>query len=96
MRELRIRVALGADQGTVLKTALERVFRLLVIGSGTGIVLGVLATKVLAHIVYRATPKDPWVLGGVMLTMLVVGLISTWIPAQRARAVDPMILVRDE
>ncbi|HEX3661127.1 MAG TPA: ABC transporter permease [Acidobacteriaceae bacterium] len=96
MRELGIRVALGADRRKVLAAALGRAFRLLAVGSIAGIVLGVLAAKVLASIVYQATPKDPWVLGGVVLTMLVVGLIASWIPAQRALAVDPMILLRDE
>ncbi|MGB6691235.1 MAG: FtsX-like permease family protein, partial [Terracidiphilus sp.] len=96
MRELGIRVALGADRRNVLTAALERAFRLLLIGSAAGMVLGVLATKVLSHIVYQATPKDPWVLGGVVLTMLGLGLIASWIPAQRALAVDPMILLRDE
>ena len=58
--------------------------------------LGVLATKVLSFIVYQATPKDPLVLGGVVLTMLVLGLLAAWIPAQKALAVDPMILLREE
>jgi ABC-type antimicrobial peptide transport system permease subunit len=89
-------VALGADQRKVLGAALGRAFRLLLIGSGAGMVLGVLATKVLASIVYQATPRDPWVLCGVVLTMLGVGLIAAWIPAQRALGVDPMILLRDE
>ena len=96
MRELGIRVALGADERKVLTAALGRSFRLLAIGSATGLILGVLATKLLSYIVYEATPKDPWVLGGVILTMLVLGLIASWIPAQRALAVDPMILLREE
>ncbi len=96
LRELGIRVALGADQRKVLAAALGRAFRLLATGSAAGIVLGLLAAKVLASIVYQATPKDPWVLGGVVLTMLLVGLIAAWIPAQRALAVDPMILLREE
>jgi ABC-type antimicrobial peptide transport system permease subunit len=96
MRELGLRVALGADQRKVLTAALGRSLRLLTIGSVCGIILGVLATKVLSYIVYQATPKDPWVLGGVTVTMLVLGLIASWIPAQRALAVDPMILLRDE
>jgi predicted permease len=96
MRELGIRVALGADQRKVLAAALGRSLRLLVIGSVSGMVLGLLATKLLSYIVYEATPKDPWVLGGVVLTMLVLGLIASWIPAQRALAVDPMMLLRDE
>jgi predicted permease len=96
MRELGIRVALGADQWKVLTAALGRSLRLLTIGSVCGMILGLLATTVLSYIVYQATPKDPWVLGGVIVTMLMLGLIATWIPAQRALAVDPMILLRDE
>lgn len=96
MRELGIRVALGADQRKILAAALGRALRLLSIGSLCGLALGLLATKVLSYIVYEATPKDPWVLGGVIITMMGLGLISSWIPAQRALAVDPMILLRDE
>jgi ABC-type antimicrobial peptide transport system permease subunit len=96
MREFGIRVALGANQRKVLGAALGRAFRLLVIGSMAGMILGVLATRVLSSIVYQATPRDPIVLGGVVLTMLAVGLVAAWIPARRALAVDPMILLREE
>jgi predicted permease len=96
LRDLGIRVALGANRREVLGAALGRAFRLLAIGSAAGIILGVLATRVLSYIVYQATPSDPIVLGGVLLTMLVVGLVAAWIPARHALAVDPMILLREE
>ncbi|HUA96982.1 MAG TPA: FtsX-like permease family protein [Terracidiphilus sp.] len=96
LRELGIRVALGARQAEVLRAALGRVFRLLAIGSAAGIVLGVLATKLLSYIVYQATPRDPLVLGGVAVTMLLLGLVAAWLPASRALAVDPMMLLREE
>lgn len=96
LRELGIRVALGANQREVLGAALGRAFRLLAIGSVAGMILGVLATRVLSFIVYQATPKDPVVLGGVILTMLAVGLVAAWIPARHALDVDPMILLREE
>jgi hypothetical protein len=96
MRELGIRVALGAGQGQVLRASLGRAFRLLAIGSLVGLVLGVLATRVLSHIVYQATPRDPLVLGGVCLTMMLLGMIAAWIPARRALAVDPLVLLREE
>jgi predicted permease len=96
MREIGIRMALGADQRKILGAALGRAFRLLAIGSVAGVVLGLMATQVLSYIVYEATPRDPLVLGGVVLTMMVLGLIAAWIPAQRALAVDPMILLRQE
>ena len=96
LREFGIRIALGANQRKVLGSALGRSFRLLAIGSVAGMILGVLATRVLSFIVYQATPKDPVILGGVVLTMLCVGLLAAWLPARRALAVDPMILLRDE
>ena len=96
LRELGIRVALGASQRKVLGAALGRAFRLLAFGSAAGLILGVLATRVLSYIVYQATPKDPIVLGGVVFTMLILGLVAAWIPARHALAVDPMILLREE
>jgi predicted permease len=96
LRELGIRVALGASQRQILRTSLGRSLILLAAGSVTGLVLGLLATKVLGYIVYQATPKDPIVLAGVGATMLLLGLVATWIPARRALAVDPLVLLRDE
>jgi ABC-type antimicrobial peptide transport system permease subunit len=96
LRELGIRVALGAQRKQVLRTALGRAFVVLGAGSLAGIALGVLATRVLSFIVYQATPKDPVVLGGVVLAMLLLGLFAAWIPAQKALGVDPMILLREE
>jgi predicted permease len=96
LRELGIRIALGAQRKAVLKAALGRVFRLLAFGSAAGLVLGVGATKLLSYIVYQATPRDPVVLGGVVLTMLGLGLVAAWIPAKRALAADPLALLREE
>ncbi len=59
-------------------------------------ILGVLATCVLSSIVYLATPKDPVILGGVILPMLCVGLVAALVPARRALAVDPIVLLREE
>jgi ABC-type antimicrobial peptide transport system permease subunit len=96
LRELGIRIALGARRQEVLRTALGRAFVLLSAGSIAGMVLGVLASKVLSFIVYQAAPRDPLVLAGVALAMLRLGLSATWIPAQRALAVSPNILMREE
>jgi predicted permease len=96
LKELGIRIAIGAQPGEVLQAALGRALRLLVIGSAAGLLLGILATRVLASIVYQATPRDPLVLAGVVLAMLLLGLLATWIPAQRALSVDPLTLLREE
>jgi predicted permease len=96
MKEFGIRVALGARRTAVLESALGRAVRLLAVGSGAGLVLGILASRVLASIVYQATPRDPIVLFGVVVAMSLLGLFATWIPAQRALRVDPMMLLREE
>lgn len=96
LRELGIRIAMGAQRGEVLGAALGRAFRLLAFGSVAGLVLGLAATKVLSYIVYQASPRDPLVLGGVVLIMLLLGLLASWIPAQRALAADPMMLLREQ
>jgi ABC-type antimicrobial peptide transport system permease subunit len=96
LRDLGIRVALGAHRKEVLQAALGRAFKLLAYGSAAGLLLGILATRVLALIVYQATPRDPLVLSGVVLAMALLGLVAAWIPARRALSVDPMILLREE
>jgi len=58
--------------------------------------LGILASRVLAMIVYQASPRDPLVLAGVVLAMLLLGLLATWIPARRALSIDPLVLLREE
>jgi predicted permease len=96
LRELGIRMALGAQRKEVLRAALGRAFKLLAFGSAAGLLLGILASRVLASIVYQATPRDPLVLAGVVLAMAMLGLLATWIPARRALSIDPMILLREE
>jgi predicted permease len=96
LRELGIRMALGAGRRQILRASLGRAFRLLTIGSLAGVALGVLATRVLSFIVYQATPKDPLVLAGVCATMLLLGVVAALIPARRALGTDPLILLRDD
>jgi predicted permease len=96
LREFGIRLALGAQRIHVLRASLGRPFRLLAYGSVAGLLLGILASRVLAFIVYQATPRDPWVLSGAVLAMSLLGLVATWIPAQRALSLDPLMLLRDD
>jgi predicted permease len=96
LKELGIRMALGAQRKEVLQAALGRAFKLLACGSFVGLLLGILASRVLSFIVYQATPRDPLVLAGVVLAMALLGLLATWIPARRALSIDPAILLREE
>jgi predicted permease len=96
MRELGIRAALGAHRGQLMRAALGRPLLVLLSGSAAGLGLGVLASRLLAALVYAATPRDPLVLVGAVASMTLIGLIATWIPARRALAVNPAQLLREE
>src|SRR6202046_1919906 len=96
LRELGIRMALGAQRKEVLQAALARPFKLLALGSAAGLALGILASRVLAAMCYQATARDPVVMAGVVVALALVGLLATWIPAQRALSIDPAALLREE
>jgi len=96
MKELGIRVALGANQKQVLSAALGRPMVLLGVGSLLGLLAGVSASRLLQQIVYQANPSDPAVVLGASLTMALLGVAASAIPAKRALAVDPSKLMRDE
>jgi predicted permease len=96
LREMGIRVALGAQRMQVLRAALGRTVLLLGIGSVAGLVLGALGTRVLASIVYQATVYDPVVLAGAIAAMVLIGTMAAAVPARRAVSVEPAILLRDE
>jgi predicted permease len=96
LRELSIRVALGAQSKQILSAALGRMLVLLASGSLVGMLLGVAASRVLSAIVYQATAQDPFVLAGVALTVLFTGLISVAGPVRRALHIDPANLLREQ
>jgi predicted permease len=96
MKELGIRVALGARTRHVMSLAVGRPIVLLGIGSLVGMLLGVFASRLLGEIVYQANPRDPVVLVGAVLTMALLGIAASAIPALRALAVDPSKLMREE
>jgi len=96
MRELSIRVALGAQGKQILSAALGRMLTLIAVGSGLGLILGMGTSRVLSHIVYQASAQDPFVLIAVALTILVTGSLSVAGPVRRALHVDPANLLREE
>jgi len=96
LRELGIRIALGAVRGQLIQAALARPFIVLVTGSLAGLVLGILASRLLAAVVYEASPRDPLVLLGAVASMILIGLIATWIPARRALTINPAQLLRED
>jgi hypothetical protein len=96
MKELGIRVSLGARAMHVMRTAVGRPIVLLVVGSLAGLLLGVFASRLLGQIVYQANPRDPVVVIGAVLIMALLGIAASAIPALRALAIDPSKLLREE
>jgi predicted permease len=96
MKEFGIRVALGARTKHVMSAAIGRPIVMLGLGSLAGLLSGVFACRSLEQIIYQANPRDPLVIGGAMLTMALLGIVASAIPALRALTVDPSKLLREE
>ena len=96
IKELGIRVALGASRAQVTSAAVGRPIVLLGLGSAVGLLSGVFASRLLGQIVYKANPRNPVVVCGAVLTMALLGIAASAIPASRALAVDPSKLMREE
>jgi predicted permease len=96
LRELSIRVALGAQAKQILSAALGRMLILLATGSVAGILLGVATSKILSAIVFQATAQDPFVLVAVAFTILLTGTLAVAGPVRRALRVDPAHVLREQ
>lgn len=94
--ELALRMALGAERGTVLKLVVRDAMRVTLIGilAGTGVGLG--AGRVIANYLYGVSPSDPltYLLMGIGLAG--ISLLACFLPARRATKVDPMVALRYE
>jgi predicted permease len=96
LRELSIRVALGAQAKQILSAALGRMLILLASGSVIGIVFGVAASRLLSAIVYQASAQDPFVLASVAVTTVLTGSLSVAGPVRRVLHADPATLLREQ
>ncbi len=93
-REIGIRLAIGARPGDVIRLVVLRTLVLLGVGAVAGVAIVLAAGRTLASVVYDASPRDPLVLAGVGLTLLVIGIASCWAPVRRALAVNPTDALR--
>ncbi len=96
LRELSIRVALGAQTKQILSAALGRMLILLGSGCAVGIVLGAAGSHLLSAVVYQASSQDPFVLVAVALTMAFTAILSAAGPVRRALHIDPANLLREQ
>ena len=94
--EIGIRMALGAQGQDVLRLVVGQGMRLVAIGLGLGLIGAWLLSRALASQLYGITPQDPLTYASVAGLLAVVALTASWLPAQRATRVDPMLSLRSE
>ena len=95
-REIGIRLALGAQRADVLRMVLADALKLVGLGLAAGIVGALAGSRVMHAILFNTPPNDPATFVVVALVFLVVALLASYIPAQRAAQVDPLVALRTE
>jgi putative ABC transport system permease protein len=94
--EIGIRVALGAQRGSILGLVTRLGLKLSLIGVGVGVALALVLTRVIAQFLFGVTATDPETFVAVGLGLLGIALLACFIPAWRATRVDPMVALRHE
>jgi len=94
--EIGIRMAIGARPQDVSRTILREAMLLGVLGAGLGVLLSLMAVRVVRWLLYGVTPYDPVTLAVAVMALIAVTLLAAWIPARRAARLDPMAALRLE
>jgi predicted permease len=95
-REIGIRMALGAQSGDVLARVLGNALALVAIGLAFGLAGAILLTRLMKSLLFEVSPLDPLTLALACITMVLIGLLAGFLPANRAASVDPVTTLRDE
>ena len=95
-REIGIRVAIGAGPGEIVRLVLARGLGLALIGVAMGLVVALVASRVMGSLLYEVQPRDPATFIGVPVILTLVALVASLLPALRAMRVDPIVALRTE
>jgi putative ABC transport system permease protein len=95
-QEIGIRMALGADRGSVVRMVLAGGLRIAAAGLTIGLLGALALSQVLAGLLFGVTARDPLTFVAVSFALLIVSLAASWIPARRAMRVDPILALRGE
>lgn len=96
LREIGVRLALGAAPDRMVRFVLGEGLRLAALGVLIGLAAALAAGRVTRSVVVEVSPADPRILGVVAAAMLAVAALAALLPARRASAVDPMVVLRQE
>jgi putative ABC transport system permease protein len=96
VREIGIRMALGANQREVMRLIMAQGMRLVGLGAVLGIAGGAAASRLLASLLFGLSPLNPIAYMSVALLLMSITLMATYLPARRATKVDPMVALRSE
>jgi putative ABC transport system permease protein len=95
-REIGVRLAMGARREDVLGMILRRATWITATGLGVGLLLAAGLAHGVANLIYGVSPNDPVVFSAIPVTIALIALGSSWIPARRAARIDPMVALHDE
>ena len=96
MRELGLRMALGASRSDILRLVLQRALLLASLGIVIGAVASIFATRLITDILFRVAPLDRSVFLTVTVVLMLISMIAAIVPAVRAAKVDPMRSLREQ
>ena len=95
-REIGLRVALGAERGSVLRLVVGGGAGLAFLGITVGIAAALALTRLMTDLLYGVRPADPATFGIVITMLAATSLLACYIPARRAMKVDPIVALRYE
>ena len=96
LREIGVRLALGANASSVLRLILGESSRLAAAGAAIGIAAALVLTRLMRSVLFGVAPADPVILAGTIIVMFSAALAAAFVPARRASTVDPMVVLRAE
>jgi len=95
-REIGVRMALGAQAGQVRSMVVAEGARVVGAGMLIGVAVALATTRALTGLLFGVPALDPTTFTGMSATMVLVGLLASYLPARRASNVDPMESLRGE